>query len=387
MALCQDWGAITNYLGDEARAVYQRALALSRQLRFTPHLFTAYWGLHEIALYRGDYGESLELSEQCMHIAQEMGDPGMLLQAHHALWGTYHFSGRLREALDHMEAGLAFYHYPAHEALSPHYGAHDAASCALGTGALTLWHLGLLDQAIVRQQQLLRHADRLMEPANKADGYLGVAYLHHLLRAAALAQPYAETVLRIGVEHGYPGLRSGGEIVLGWCLAMQGRPEEGLALIEQGLASENAAGFQLNQSQKMLMLAEAYLVANRAEAAIATVEQGIEAFARSRDVVCAPDLWTLKGDALFIMRATDAEVAACYEAALALAQELDAKTSELRAAIRLASLRHCQELPADGAMALRQIYGWFTEGHDTPDLCMARATLERWGLRSSIERS
>ena len=375
MALCQDWGAVTNYLGDETRAVYERALALSRQLRFTPHLFTVYWGLHEIALYRGNHDESLELSEQCMHIAQELDDPGLLLQAHHALWGTYHFSGKLIEALDHMAAGLALYQYPAHEALSPHYGAHDAACCALGTGGLSLWHLGLLDQTVERQQQLLRHADRLVEPVNKADGYLGVAYLHHLLRAPEQAQPYAETVLRIGIEHSHPGIRSGGEIVLGWSLAMQGRPEKGLPLIEQGLVSEKASGFQLNMSQKMLMLAEAYLAASQPDAAMAASEWGIDEFARSRDLICAPDLWTLKGDAVLLLGAPNDEAAACYQVALTLARETGAKTSELRAATRLARLRHRQGRADEGALALREIYTSFTEGRDTPDLRAAANAL------------
>ncbi len=161
MALCDDWATITNHLGAEVKAAYIRALFLCRQLDVTPHLFTVYWGLHEIALYRGDYAESLELAAHCLRTAEEMGDPGLLLQAHHALWAPYHFLGQHTQALAHIQAGPALYLPPAHEALSPHYGWHDAAACALEFASLALWQLGFLDQAAQRQQQLINHANRL----------------------------------------------------------------------------------------------------------------------------------------------------------------------------------------------------------------------------------
>lgn len=44
MRLCTAWAASTSYLGQEAEAAYNRALALCRQARLTPHLFTVLWG-------------------------------------------------------------------------------------------------------------------------------------------------------------------------------------------------------------------------------------------------------------------------------------------------------------------------------------------------------
>lgn len=376
MELCQDWGSITNYLGAEARAVYERALVLSRRLHDSPHLFTVYWGLHEVALYCGRFAESLELAQQCLRIAEQVSNIEQMLQAHHALWGVYHFSGKHDEALTHMEAGLALYRYPVHETLSAEYGLHDAACCALGTSALSLWQLGLLDQAVQRQKQLAEHASRLAQPANRADGYGGVALLYHLLRAPGLAHPYAESMMRTGVELGYPGLHTSGAIALGWSLAMQGRSGEGLPMIEQGIAREQTAGFQLNQSHKFVMLAEAYLAAGHPVAARQACEQGIDALAHYREGLCAPDLWTIKGAALAALNAPDAEIAACYDRALALARELGAKTSELCAVVHLARLRQRQGRSAEALASLRQVYDSFSEGFGTPDLLAAKALID-----------
>lgn len=59
MRLCTAWAAITSYLGSEADAAYSRALELCRQVENKPYLFTVLWGLHEVALYRVEYEESL----------------------------------------------------------------------------------------------------------------------------------------------------------------------------------------------------------------------------------------------------------------------------------------------------------------------------------------
>ena len=171
--------------------------------------------------------------------------------------------------------------------------------------------------------------------------------------APELAQPYAELTLEMGVERGHPGLRIAGAVLLGWSLAVQGRPDAGLALIEEAVAEDQAIGFQLNQSRNHVMLAEAYLAAGRADAAVAALDRGIAAFARFRDLLCAPDLWTLKGTALLAMGATESEAEECYRTALALAQELGAQTSALRAAVALARLRRSQGESAQGASLLQ----------------------------------
>ena len=49
---------------------------------------------------------------------------------------------------------------------------------------------------------------------------------------------------------------------------------------------------------------------------------------------------------------------------------------ELRAATRLARLWHSQGKDAEARDLLAPVYGWFTEGFDTPDLKDAKALLE-----------
>jgi len=65
-----------------------------------------------------------------------------------------------------------------------------------------------------------------------------------------------------------------------------------------------------------------------------------------------------------------------YRHALAVAQRQSAKFWELRAALDLARLWRDQGKRNEARNLLAPIYGWFTEGSDTPVLQEARALLD-----------
>ena len=59
-----------------------------------------------------------------------------------------------------------------------------------------------------------------------------------------------------------------------------------------------------------------------------------------------------------------------------VARHQQAKSLELRAAMSLSRLWQRQGKRAEARELLAPIYGWFTEGFDTPDLQEAKALLE-----------
>jgi predicted ATPase len=70
------------------------------------------------------------------------------------------------------------------------------------------------------------------------------------------------------------------------------------------------------------------------------------------------------------------EAEACFQRALAIAREQQARTFELRAAVGLARLLPGQGRRDEARALLSGIYCWFTEGFDTADLIEAKALLE-----------
>lgn len=90
-----------------------------------------------------------------------------------------------------------------------------------------------------------------------------------------------------------------------------------------------------------------------------------------------PELYRLKGELLLqqsVSNQTEAE--SCFHQAIAIAQNQQAKSLELRAATSLARLGQQQGKRQEAYDLLEPIYHWFTEGFDTADLQEAKALLE-----------
>ena len=64
-----------------------------------------------------------------------------------------------------------------------------------------------------------------------------------------------------------------------------------------------------------------------------------------------------------------------FTAALAIARRQQAKSWELRAATSYARLMREQARVREAHELLASVYGWFTEGFDTPDLKEAKGLL------------
>ena len=71
-----------------------------------------------------------------------------------------------------------------------------------------------------------------------------------------------------------------------------------------------------------------------------------------------------------------------FERALAIARSQQAKSFELRASMSMARLWRDQGKRDEARELLAPVYGWFTEGFDTPDLKQAKALLNELAARS-----
>jgi predicted ATPase len=74
-----------------------------------------------------------------------------------------------------------------------------------------------------------------------------------------------------------------------------------------------------------------------------------------------------------------AEAEARFRTLKTVASERHAKSYELRATITVARMLAEQGKRDEARTMLAEIYGWFTEGFDTPDLKDAKALLDELG--------
>ncbi|HEX9372315.1 MAG TPA: hypothetical protein VF897_14965, partial [Roseiflexaceae bacterium] len=87
------------------------------------------------------------------------------------------------------------------------------------------------------------------------------------------------------------------------------------------------------------------------------------------------ELHRLRGELLLEGGADAHEAEAAYLRAIDIARAQRARALELRAATSLARLWRTQQRADDARRLLGELYSWFTEGFDTPDLQAAQSLL------------
>jgi predicted ATPase len=165
-----------------------------------------------------------------------------------------------------------------------------------------------------------------------------------------------------------------GTIYSGWLKIEAGIPEQGCRLISEGLAVFDAQEAMVSQYFFFkLLLAIGQLRSGKIQEALHTLESA-EALISSRWVEA--EVHRLRGD-LQLAQSAKADAETSYGRALEIARSQDAKLWEIRAATSLARLWFDKGKRREVRDLLAPVYGWFTEGFDTPDLKDASGLLDQ----------
>jgi predicted ATPase len=122
-------------------------------------------------------------------------------------------------------------------------------------------------------------------------------------------------------------------------------------------------------------LAEAQAKAGQPGEALTTLAEALALVEETDERYFEAELYRLKGE-LLLAQGDDAGAEASLQKAVEVARRQSAKSWELRATTSLARLWQKQGQTDEARQVLMQIYGWFTEGFDTPDLKEAKALLD-----------
>jgi predicted ATPase len=370
--------ATKGFSSREVEGVYARARELSQQVGQSPQFFRVLWGQWIHYASRAEWATAHELGDQCLQLGQSAGDPTLLIEAHHALGVSWTCEGEFVKALEHLDQTIALYDQGQHASLAFSYGQDPAAMCHLHAGH-ALWSLGYPDQALKRTNQGLALGRRLTHPGNLATISAWAALVQQFRRDARAVDELTETAVKISIEHDFAFTRGVGTILQGWALTQLSRREDGIAQMEQGLD-----GFRVTDAVQMVryfssLLAEAYGEAGRAREGLDLLV-GLDP---AREPYWEAELHRVKGELILkqaalqdTANASQAEAQNCFRQALAVARGQKAKSLELRAAMSLSRLWIKQGRSVDASRLMNDIFGWFTEGFDTPDLREAKELID-----------
>ncbi len=368
--------AIKGPASPEVERTYGRARELCRQVKNASELFPALWGLWRFHVARTNFRAARKLAEELLNLAQRQQDPALVLQAHHAQWGTLLDLGEFGAVLEHTKQGIALYGRQEHHTQAYLFGGHDPCVCAQGHAALTLWLLGYPDQGVERSLDALTLAEELSHPISMAHALSNALKFRLYRREVGAVQERVDTFLALSTEQNFVDYLALGTFMHGWAQAQNGQSEAGVAEMRQGIATTRAAGKGSEEANLLGALAETLGKTGAAEEGLRLLNEALAAGIDSGMTYWDAELHRLKGELLLSNSAENsAEAEVSYNQAIVVASRQQAKSLELRAATSLARLWQGQGKHAEARELLEPVYDWFSEGFDTPDLIEANELL------------
>ena len=349
-----------------------RARALAEELNRPEYLVPLINGQWVFHLIRGEHKLALSLAEQIEKIGEARNDVAVQLQGRRANGRTRLSLGEFVGARALLERchGLAD---PAHRAIRGGMS-EDPYALMLVYLAVTLAHLGYIDQARSRLNEALSEARRLRQANTLASVLMFANWTEWITRSPG-REPHAEELLALSTEHGFPHFLGWATAYRGVSLTTLGRAQEGLTLLTQGLAAVRATGIVAGTPALLMGLAEAYAMLGQPVEGVNCLAEAAQIIETTEERLREAELHRLRGD-LLIATGDPSVAERNYGQALEVARRQSAKLLELRASISLARLWCKQGKRGEARDLLAPIYNWFTEGLGTPVLEEAKALLE-----------
>ncbi len=366
--------ATMGFAAPELGRAAKRARELCQRFGDTPEVFIA---LMQMSLYYStlpEYRTALELADEAITLADKLGDP--MLQAislYYYCWAKLNL-GELNESYESTKKMNALYDPEKHGYLAYVFG-YDMGVVSLCFGGWALWLLGYPDRAKEQINTAIAHARIIEHPNTMAFALVGGIFMNLLLCSRELIEKYTDELALLSHKNGLLFWIGHAQIYAGERKILEGQVKEGIAEMRKGVATIQATGSETCLSRLLTRMAEACRVVGEVEEGLKAVEDALEFRRRFDEVYMEPELFRLKGELFLMKGADDKDAEECFHKAIEAAKGQESKSLELRAVMSLSRLFQKQNKIREAKALLEEIYGWFTEGFDTPDLLQARAML------------
>jgi predicted ATPase len=357
----------------ETGHAYARAHELWEQLGSPPEFVQIPYGESRYHAHRCEFDLAQRLDEGLLRLSRQRNDAAGLVLGHLSSGVNLMFVGRFVSSRSHLEKALALYDPISHHSLVHQAGVHPQVFSQAYLGNV-LFCLGFPDQALARSNANIPEARRLAHPPSLAGGLAIGARLLSLAEDYAALDQWVNQLIVVATEQSFPHWRAQGTIYRGWVKIRNGDVADGMALLRSGLTAYRAGGAELLVPHYMALLAAACEITGQVEEGLALLDDALRVVERTGERWFAAELNRHKGQ-LLLRQGNFESAEELYCQALSIAQEQEAKLWELRAAMSLARLRREQDRSSEARDLLAPVYGWFTEGFDTPDLEGAKALL------------
>ncbi|MGD9347037.1 MAG: AAA family ATPase, partial [Candidatus Aminicenantes bacterium] len=367
---------VVSYAAPEVSQAILRAQELCDQISDTPQYFTTliHLATHH-AFARAEYRTALAYQKQINKIVEQTGDPlQKAISSFTTIWALTNVA-ELKKTVEHAKEMNALYDPDKHGFLAYIFG-FDLGVINRVFGALALWLLGYPDQARKDYKLAVEHAYKFGHPHTIAFVLVGACIMDWFLGDTEAARRHLEELTRISNERGFIYWQGHAVFYEGEKMALEGKIDEGIARMHQGLDIMKSTGIQTCFTRLLARLAVVHLKTGRFDEGLAAIAEASEVRCKFDEKYMEAEHYRLKGELLLRKGESEDEVTKLFDQALKVAKEQEAKSLELRAAMSKSRLLQKQGKKKEAYKFVDEIYSWFSEGFDTPDLKQAKALLE-----------
>jgi predicted ATPase/class 3 adenylate cyclase len=377
---------VKGYAAPETKAAAEQALALIEQaeaLGEPPEhpllLFSVLYGVWT-SNYVACNGDAVRnLSAQFLTLAAKQHAAAPLLIAHRIVGISLAFAGELAKSREHFDRAMALYDPAEHRPLATRFSV-DTAVSVLSYRSWDLWILGYPEKALVDAEQAISAARGIGQAATLMYALWHVSVTQTECGNYERANAQLEEAIALADEKGASYWKGMATMAQGRVLALTGDASTAIRVIGLGIAATRSLGGRQTFPAHMSSLARAYAEAGQFDDALQTIAEAATEIEATKQGWWESEVNRIGGEiALMSPERATARAEVYFERALAVARQQRAKSWELRAAMSMARLWRDQGKPQQARELLAPVYGWFTEGFDTPDLKAAKALLEALG--------
>lgn len=365
--------AIKGYGAVEVKKTYNRARELCKEVGQASQLFFIFTGLASSYFALSDFSASLEFCKQLEALAQSTQEQRMLpMVCHLSACNLFHL-GEFNQTRNYTELAMATYHSENHEFYMTNYGQDPQVACFLFE-SLANWLLGYPDIATQQSEHIIALAQKISNPFSLAWGFNCKAWLALYSKQVPKALQAADALMAVAVENEFPFFIMLSNLIRAWVAIQLNQPEKAINQIEETLKMWKSVGAVLARHCHLTFLAEGYGKLKKPAKALEILAECVDEIERTKECFWEAELYRLKGKFLLDLNQV-AKAEENYLKSLDVARRQHAKSLELRSTVSLCRLWQLQGKTIEAKALLSEIYGWFTQGFDMPDLIAAQQLL------------
>ena len=361
------------YGSDEVGEISARTVELCRQVGDEGTLAAVLWQAWLFNYTRANHAAAIAFGRELEERMTNAVDPAARMVAHVPLGCSLFATGKPLEACDKLEQAIRTYKGLKGGPVAYRYGM-EVGAAAYGYRAWCLGVLGYSEQSMEGRGILLGILEGINHPFTLARGLNWCSVVSVVQKDWHAALRFADRAIEVARSYDLQLVAAMGLAIRGIAQAAVEPASESSGEMRDALDGYRRTGARFQGPFLLSLFAEASLERKDWPDGLNSVSEALSVIDETGEIQIIPEVYRIRGDLLAGAKTGDPEVD--YLKALELARLHGTRLFELRAAMSLAKLWTDQRKSTEARNLLAPIYGWFTEGFNTPDLKRAKAQLE-----------